>query len=47
MAISRSFAGTWLITRPSIDTVPALIGSRPAIMRSTEDLPQPEGRAGP
>ena len=28
---------------PSIATVPDVIGSRPAIMRSTEDLPQPEG----
>src|SRR3954464_13059860 len=41
--MSRDFAGTSLTTCPSIDTVPALIGSRPAIMRSTVDLPQPEG----
>ncbi len=41
--MSRSLAGTWFITLPSIAIVPAVIGSRPAIMRSTEDLPQPEG----
>ena len=43
IAMSRSFAGTWFIMRPSIDTVPEVIGSSPAIMRSTVDLPQPEG----
>ena len=43
MAMSRSFAGTWFITRPSIDTVPAVTGSRPAIIRRTDDLPHPEG----
>jgi hypothetical protein len=39
--------GTWFTTRPSIDTVPEVIGSSPAIMRSTVDFPQPEGRAAP
>jgi len=43
MAMSRSRAGTSFITRSSMLTVPAVIGSSPAIMRSTDDLPQPEG----
>src|ERR1700720_2638042 len=41
--MSRTLAGTGLTTRPSIDTVPDVIGSNPAIMRNTVDLPQPEG----
>ena len=30
-------------TRPSMEIVPALISSRPASMRSSVDLPQPDG----
>ena len=41
--MSRSLAGTWFTTLPSIAIVPVVIGSRPAIMRSTDDLPQPDG----
>jgi hypothetical protein len=41
--MSRSFAGTSLTTRPSIASSPEEIASRPAIMRSVVDLPQPEG----
>ena len=41
--MSRDLAGTWLTTRPSIATVPDVIGSSPAIIRSTVDLPQPDG----
>jgi hypothetical protein len=36
-------AGTAFMTRPSIAIVPELIGSRPASMRRTVDLPQPDG----
>src|ERR1700730_6295231 len=43
MAMSRNLAGTALTTLPSIDTVPDVIGSSPAIMRNTVDLPQPDG----
>src|SRR6516225_8930358 len=43
MAMLRFFAGTSFITRPSMATVPEVMGSSPAIMRSTEDLPQPDG----
>ncbi len=43
IAISRNFAGMGFTTRPSIDTVPDVIGSSPATIRSTVDLPQPEG----
>ena len=43
MAMSRSFAATPLTTRPSIDTVPAEMDSRPAIIRSVVVFLQPEG----
>ena len=43
MAMSRSFGGTLLTTRPPISISPPEISSRPAIMRSSVDLPQPEG----
>jgi hypothetical protein len=43
MAMSRSLAGTWLMIWPSTETVPDVIGSSPAIILSTEDLPQPDG----
>ena len=41
--MSRSFGGTSFTTRPSIDIVPPEISSRPAIIRSVVDFPQPEG----
>src|SRR3954465_1800197 len=43
MAMSRSLGGTLFTTRPPIAISPRLISSRPAIMRSSVDLPQPEG----
>ena len=43
MAMSRLRAATSLTTLPLIATVPLLIDSRPAIMRSSVDLPQPDG----
>ena len=43
MAMSRSFGGTSLTTRSPIADLPAEIFSRPAIMRSNVDLPQPDG----
>ena len=43
MAMSRSFGSSWFTTRPPIAISPALIGSRPATIRSSVDLPQPEG----
>ena len=45
MAMSRSFGATPFTTRAPIEMVPAEISSRPAIMRSSVDLPQPEGVA--
>src|SRR5438876_7870438 len=41
--MSRSFDSMSFTTRPSMEIVPALISSRPASMRSSVDLPQPEG----
>ena len=41
--MSRSLGGTWLTTRPPIAISPPLMFSSPAIMRSSVDLPQPEG----
>src|SRR5450432_548371 len=41
--MSRSFDSTSLTTLLSIAMVPALISSSPASMRSSVDLPQPEG----
>src|SRR5918999_5348373 len=43
MAMSRSFGGRLLTILPPIAISPALICSRPAIMRSNVVLPQPEG----
>src|SRR5215470_11054062 len=43
MAVSRSLGGNWLTTRSEIRISPPLMCSRPAIMRSKVDLPQPEG----
>src|ERR1700736_3145174 len=43
MAMSRSFGCKWFTTRPPMAMVPPLTSSRPAIMRSVVDLPQPEG----
>ena len=36
-------ARSWLTTRPAIEISPPLISSRPATMRSSVDLPQPDG----
>ena len=43
MAMFRRWAGTLFITCPPISTVPAVGESRPAMIRSNVDLPQPEG----
>ena len=43
MAMSRSLDSTSLTTRPSMAMLPALMSSSPASMRSSVDLPQPEG----
>ena len=43
MAMSRSAGSTWFTTRSPIFTSPPEIVSRPAIMRSNVDLPQPDG----
>src|SRR5215470_11511974 len=43
MAMSRSFGGTSLTTSPPIIISPSVMSSRPAIMRSVVDLPQPDG----
>ena len=43
MAMSRSFGGMSLTTRPPISIVPALGRSSPAMMLSSVDLPQPDG----
>jgi hypothetical protein len=43
MAMSRSLGGTSLTTRLPMLMVPAEISSSPAIMRSSVDLPHPEG----
>src|ERR1700731_1112823 len=41
--MSRSFGGTLLTTRSPMRISPAVMFSRPAIMRSRVDLPQPDG----
>src|SRR5579871_3351798 len=41
--MSRSFGSVSLTRRPPILISPALMDSSPAIMRSSVDLPQPEG----
>ncbi len=43
MAISRSAGSTAFTFLPPIDTVPSVMVSRPAIILSSVDLPQPEG----
>ena len=43
MAISRSIGSIWLTTRSPILISPPLTVSRPATMRRSVDLPQPEG----
>ena len=43
MAMSRSFESRSFTTRLSIAMVPAVMSSSPASMRSSVDLPQPEG----
>src|SRR5689334_19490810 len=43
MATSRSFGGRLFTTRSPIRISPAVIFSRPAIIRSKVDLPQPDG----
>ena len=43
MAMSRSIGGTSLTTVSPIRISPAVMASRPAIMRSVVVLPQPEG----
>src|SRR6266566_2467464 len=43
MAMSRSLDSMSLTTRPSMEIVPALISSSPASMRSSVDLPHPDG----
>jgi hypothetical protein len=43
MAMSRSFGGALVTTRPPMRMSPLLTVSRPAIMRSSVDLPHPEG----
>src|SRR3982074_3973100 len=41
--MSRSFGGTSLTTSPPIMMSPSVISSRPAVMRSVVDFPQPDG----
>jgi hypothetical protein len=43
MAMSRSAGSSLLTTRSPIFSVPEVIVSRPATMRRSVDLPQPEG----
>ena len=43
MAMSRSAGSTSLTILPAIDAVPLVMVSSPAIMRSSVDLPQPDG----
>src|SRR5262245_7789211 len=43
MAMSRSFGARSLTTFPPIRSSPALMSSRPAIMFSVVDFPQPDG----
>jgi hypothetical protein len=43
MAMLRSLGSTLLTTRPAMEISPSVICSSPAIMRSSVDLPQPEG----
>ena len=43
MATSRSDGASVVTSRPPMATRPALVPSRPAMMRRSVDLPQPEG----
>ena len=43
MAMSRSAGSTWLTTRPPMSISPEVMVSSPATMRSSVDLPQPDG----
>src|SRR5437773_1623247 len=43
MAMSRSLGGSRFTISPPILNVPAVIGSRPAIIRSAVGFPQPDG----
>ena len=43
MAMLRSLAATRLTTRSPMEISPVLMSSSPAIMRSSVDLPQPDG----
>ena len=43
MATSRSRGCTWFTTSPSTTISPAVMASRPASMRNSVDLPQPDG----
>jgi hypothetical protein len=43
MPMLRSLGGSSLTHTPPIKSSPELISSRPAIIRSTVDLPQPDG----
>ncbi len=43
MAMSRSAGSISLTTRPPISMVPPVMVSSPATMRSSVDLPQPDG----
>src|SRR3970282_2779096 len=47
MAMSRFLGGTSFTTRPSTRISPEVTVSSPAIMRSTVDLPQPDGPTRP
>ena len=43
MAMSRSLESRSFTTRPSMAMLPPVMSSSPASMRSSVDLPQPEG----
>ena len=43
MAMSRSAGSTWLTMRPPMSISPPVMVSSPATIRSSVDLPQPEG----
>ena len=43
MAMSRSAGSTSFTTLPPMEMVPPVMVSSPAIMRSSVDLPQPDG----
>ena len=43
MATSRFRGCTWFTTSPSTMISPAVMASRPASIRSSVDLPQPDG----